>query len=236
VPEDFADDVASVAALGEPVRRALYRYVVAQGAPVSREQAATGTGVAHHVAKFNLDRLVADGLLDVEYSRPPGRSGPGAGRPAKLYRRAARDISVSLPERRYDLAGHVMAEAITVAGRDGVPVDDALHAVARGTGRRLGESAEVDETAPALDAAGEALARYGYEPRLVRPEAVEVGGAVQLVLANCPFHRLAADFTQLVCGMNLDLVGGLVDAVRPGELAARLDPGPDRCCVTVATA
>ena len=225
--EDFADDVASVAALGEPVRRALYRYVVAQGAPVSREQAAAGTGVAHHVAKFNLDRLVADGLLDVEYSRPPGRTGPGAGRPAKLYRRAARDISVSLPERRYDLAGHVMAEAITVAGRDDVPVDDALHTVARGTGRRLGETTEVEAAAPALDAAGEALARYGYEPRAVEGE---------LVLANCPFHRLAADFRQLVCGMNLDLVGGLVDAVRPGELAARLNPGPDRCCVTVAEA
>jgi len=229
MPDDFATDVASVAALGEPVRRALYRFVVAQDAPVSREQAAAGTGVAHHVAKFNLDRLVADGLLEVEYSRPPGRTGPGAGRPAKLYRRAARDISVSLPERRYDLAGHVMAEAITVAGRDGVPVDDALHAVARETGRRLGESAEVDETAPALDAAGEALARYGYEPRVVDDEA-------QLVLANCPFHRLAADFTELVCGMNVDLVGGLVDAVRPGELAARLDPGPERCCVTVAEA
>ena len=225
--EDFADDVASVAALGEPVRRALYRYVVAQDAPVSREQAAAGTGVAHHVAKFNLDRLVAEGLLDVEYSRPPGRTGPGAGRPAKLYRRAARDISVSLPERRYDLAGHVMAEAITVAGRDGVPVDGALHAVARETGRRLGEGAAVDDAAPPLEAAREALARYGYEPRTV---------AAEMVLANCPFHRLAADFTQLVCGMNLDLVGGLVDAVRPGALAAHLNPGPDRCCVTVVEA
>src|SRR4051794_35344309 len=97
--ESFAADVASVAALGEPVRRDLYRYVVTQHDPVSREAAAAATGVAHHVAKFNLDRLVAEGLLDVEYSRPPGRGGPGAGRPAKLYRRAARDISVSLPER-----------------------------------------------------------------------------------------------------------------------------------------
>src|SRR3954471_2014137 len=139
--EDFAADVASVAALNEPVRRELYRYVVAQDGPVSREKAAAGTGVAHHVAKFNLDRLVADGLLEVEYSRPPGRGGPGAGRPAKLYRRAARDISVSLPERRYDLAGRVMAEAITVAGRDRIPVDDALRVAARDTGRHLGGDA-----------------------------------------------------------------------------------------------
>src|SRR4051812_6218113 len=223
--EDFAADVASVAALGEPVRRELYRYVVAQDEPVSREKAAAGVGVPHHVAKFNLDRLVADGLLDVEYRRPPGRSGPGAGRPSKLYRRAARDISVSLPERRYDLAGQVMAEAITIAGRDGVSVDEAVHQAARTAGRRIGESAEVDAATPAREAVSEVLARYGYEPRVI-------DGAV--VLANCPFHRLAADYTELMCGMNLDLVGGLLEAVGPGVLSAALDPGPDRCCVTIA--
>src|SRR5690242_11670803 len=115
--DDFAADVVRVAALNEPVRRELYRYVVAQDEPVSRDKAAAATGVAHHVAKFNLDRLVADGLLDVEYARPPGRGGPGAGRPAKLYRRSAREIAVTLPERRYDLAGGVLAEAVTIAGR-----------------------------------------------------------------------------------------------------------------------
>src|SRR4051812_26864076 len=119
--EGFAVDAARIAALGEPVRRELYCFVVAQDEPVSREKAASGTGVPHHVAKFNLDRLVAAGLLDVEYRRPPGRGGPGAGRPAKLYRRAARDVTVSLPERRYDLAGRVLAEAITIADRDRIP-------------------------------------------------------------------------------------------------------------------
>jgi predicted ArsR family transcriptional regulator len=223
--EDFAADVASVAALSEPVRRALYRYVVAQDEPVSRDTAALGIGVPHHVAKFNLDRLVADGLLDVEYRRPPGRSGPGAGRPAKLYRRAARDISVSLPERRYDLAGRVMAEAITIAGRDGVPVDDAVHTAARTAGRQIGESAEVDAAAPVRDAVSEVLARHGYEPRVIDDE---------VVLANCPYHRLATDYTRLMCGMNLDLIGGLLEAVCPGELSAALNPGPDRCCVTIA--
>jgi predicted ArsR family transcriptional regulator len=224
--DDFAADVASVAALSEPVRRELYCYVVAQDEPVSREMAAAGTGVAHHVAKFNLDRLVADGLLDVEYSRPAGRGGPGAGRPAKLYRRTARDISVSLPERRYDLAGRVMAEAITIAGRDRVPVDDALRTAADATGRRLGQGAEAGAGDP-IDAVSEVLARSGYEPRTV---------AGEVVLANCPFHRLAVDYTELMCGMNRDLIGGLLDVVCPGTLSARLNPGPDRCCVTVGEA
>src|SRR5439155_9153327 len=112
-PDDFDTQVAGVAALGDPVRRALYRYVVAQPGPVSRDQAAVGVGVPHHVAKFHLDKLEADGLLEVEFSRPPGRGGPGAGRPAKLYRRASREVAVSLPERRYDLAGRVMARPVT---------------------------------------------------------------------------------------------------------------------------
>ncbi len=214
--DEFDAQVASVAALGEPIRRGLYQYVVAQEGPVGREQAAAGTGVALHVAKFHLDKLVADGLLEADYSRPPGRGGPGAGRPAKLYRRSSRHIAVSLPERRYDLAGRVMAEAITAATRQGIPVADALRAAARTVGRSLGVPG---------DQPAEVLARHGYEPRTT-------GDAV--VLANCPFHALAERYTELVCGMNLDLINGLLDALGPGERRARLDPAPGRCCVTIA--
>ncbi|GAA3829355.1 transcriptional regulator [Sphaerisporangium flaviroseum] len=224
--EELDGDIVSVAALGEPVRRNLYRYVVAQDRPVGREQAAAGVGVAHHVAKFNLDKLVTDGLLEVEYSRPPGRTGPGAGRPAKLYRRATRDISVTLPERHYDLAGHVMGEAITIAMRDAVPVGDALRKVARATGRRLGETAEPAGLTAPLEAVSHVLACNGYEPR---------AAADGLILANCPFHRLAENYTELVCGLNLDLIDGLLDAIGHEGVCARLDPGPGRCCVTLGT-
>lgn len=223
--DDFVADVTSVAALSEPVRRRLYRYVVARGTPVSREDAAAGTGVAHHVAKFNLDRLVTDGLLEVRYSRPPGRGGPGAGRPAKLYVRANRDIAVSLPERRYQLAGQVMAEAITIAGRERLPLAEALTEAARTTGRRLGEEATGAE-GPAAEVVADLLERHGYEPR---------AAAHEILLANCPFHSLAAEYTELVCGINLDLIGGVLDAVDAGGLCARLDPAPGRCCVTIAT-
>ncbi len=124
--EDFVAQVTGVGALAEPARRSLYRYVVAQPRAVSRDQAATGVGLPRHTAKFHLDRLVADGLLDTEFRRLPGRRGPGAGRPTKFYRRADRQFAVSLPERSYELAGQVLAAAVERADRDGVPVRDAV--------------------------------------------------------------------------------------------------------------
>jgi predicted ArsR family transcriptional regulator len=222
--DDFAADVTRLAALGEPVRRALYGYVIAQPGPVGRDQAAAAVGVAHHVAKFNLDRLVADGLLDVEYSRPPGRGGPGAGRPAKLYRRADREIAVSLPGRRYDLAAQVLAEAITRAATGGIPMDEALRAAAAEAGHRMGRTAAEHGDLPALDAI---LAHHGYEPRR------EPG---RLALLNCPFHHLAETYTQLMCGINVDLINGLLAEVEPDGPCARLTPQPGRCCVTVEDA
>src|SRR5690606_29150594 len=127
-------------ALAEPTRRELYRYVAAETEPVSREQAANALGLPLHAVKFHLDRLVADGLLDVEFRRLSGRSGPGAGRPAKLYRRSARQFAVSLPDRRYDLVGDVLATAIDRSMREGIDISEAVRNAAEDTGRRLASS------------------------------------------------------------------------------------------------
>src|SRR6266496_6099000 len=226
---DFDAQVAGVAALDEPVRRALYRYVVAQPGPVSRDQAAEGTGVPRHVAKFHLERLAEGGLREGEFRRPAGRGGPGAGRPTKLSRRASRELRVSLPERRYELAGQVMAQASVDAEHNDVPIAAALRRTAKGTGRTLGEEARRRVGSRASQAALEAAARgvlaeVGYEPR-TDPDG--------LTLVNCPFHALAQNYTDLVCGMNLDLIDGLLVGLGRASLEARLDPAPGRCCVTV---
>ena len=228
-PDHFDTQVQGVATLGEPVRRALYRYVVAQPEPVGREQAAAGTGVARHVAKFHLDKLVADGLLTVEYRRPPDRRGPGAGRPAKLYRRAEREIAVSLPPRRYDLAAQVLAAAMVSASQTGAPPAEALRQVARETGRTLGVQGRAAASGRGgRSATARALARIletnGYEPR---PDA---GG---ITLVNCPFHNLSRDYTELVCDMNFQLVDALVESIGDSRLRAELDPAPHRCCVRI---
>jgi predicted ArsR family transcriptional regulator len=227
--DDFDAQVTGVAVLAEPVRRALYRYVVARSEPVSRDQAAEGIGVPRHVAKFHLDKLEDEGLLEVEFRRPTGRAGPGAGRPAKLYRRSPRELAVSLPVRRYELAGRVLVRAILDAERAGVPIAEALPAAAAEAGRALGEEARRRAgpragRAALAAAAREMLDEHGYEPR-ADPDG--------LILANCPFHALAKDSTELVCGMNLDLIDGLLAEVQGAHLQARLDPAPGRCCVTV---
>jgi len=229
-PQDFDSRVTSIAALGEPVRRQLYRYVVGQPEPVGREQAAAAVGVARHVAKFHLDKLEEEGLLEAEYARPAGRSGPGAGRPAKLYRRSSHDLEVSLPERRYDLAARVMAEAITIAELQGVPIGAALREAAAEAGRELGREARMKSGVRAsgrdtLAAVEQVLTERGYEPKNVGQE---------LELANCPFHNLAQKYTNLICGINFDLIDGLLDEAGATGLHAQLQPIPGRCCVTIS--
>jgi predicted ArsR family transcriptional regulator len=225
--EDLDATVVGISALAEPVRRSLYRFVAASPDAVSRDQAAAGVDVAPHVAKFHLDRLVDDGLLEFEYRRPPGRGGPGAGRPAKRYRRSERELSVSLPERRYQFAGQLLARAIADADGQGTPVREALRRAATEQGRSLAvtvlERARARPTPRALERSIRlVLTESGYEPR-DHPDG--------MVLANCPFHSLAQEHTELVCNMNLDLLAGLTSALEDGHLHAVLDPAPEYCCV-----
>lgn len=227
--EHLTEQIDAVGALAEPVRRSLYRHVASETEPVSREQAAAALGLALHTVKFHLDRLVEAGLLEVEFRRLSGRTGPGAGRPSKLYRRSAVEVSVSLPERRYDVAGEVLAAAVDRSLAEAAPVAELLPEVAREVGRRIGaeyaEEAGVDDGADGLARTSDVLGRYGYEPVVLDHE---------LCLANCPFDRLAAQHTQLVCGMNHDLIEGVLDGAQVDGLSARLVPHAGFCCVRVA--
>ncbi|WP_020660106.1 helix-turn-helix transcriptional regulator [Amycolatopsis benzoatilytica] len=205
------EDIEAIAVLQDPVRRRLYEYVVAQRGEVSRSDAAEAVGVQRTLAAFHLDKLVDAGLLETESRRLGGQSGPGAGRPAKLYRRSGAELQFSVPERDYRTAADLLAEVAEVAR-----LDTALQAAARREGRAAAQP--VGD----LSAAAAVLAGRGYEPR---PD-----GDV-LRLANCPFQVLSQRHPGLVCGMNLALLEGLLDGA-PG-LRARMDPRPGLCCVAV---
>lgn len=228
--DQFEEQVAGIGALVEPARRALYLFVVAQPDAVSREQAARAVDLPVHSAKFHLDRLVAQGLLEVEFRRLSGRGGPGAGRPSKLYRRSATEVSVSLPERRYDLAGEVLASAVERSMSSGAPVADAVREVAGEQGRNIAAARRDDGDAgdrAGLEELGELLREHGYEPRADEGE---------ICLANCPFDRLAAEHVELVCGMNLALIDGVIDGLGLEGVEANLAPQPGSCCVRVRDA
>jgi predicted ArsR family transcriptional regulator len=230
--DDLAKRVAGIAALADPIRRDLYLYVSAQPTPVSRDQASDALGIARHSAKFHLDKLAEEGLLDTSFKRLTERRGPGAGRPNKLYTRSSRQLSVILPERRYDLAGELLATAFEDSATQGIAPADALKAAAAGWGRNVADQARATagpRPSPErlLGCTCQALEENGYEPH-------RSGGAI--VLRNCPFDALAREHTELVCGMNLAILDAAAEQLPEISLTARLEPSPDRCCVVLEPA
>lgn len=220
--QERLDDISGVAALDHPISRAAYQLVVDRGW-VSRDAAALAMDLSRSVAAFHLDKLAGAGLLDVRYERTSGRTGPGSGRPAKLYGRSAREITVSLPPRRYDVAGALLADAVERAEQANIPVKQAVGEVARRTGREAaGASGKRGR-----EAVMQSLRQRGYEPRKRGRE---------IALLNCPFHALAVQHRDLVCGMNLELLTGLLEGVTGVKLRARPEPEPGYCCVRVAPA
>jgi predicted ArsR family transcriptional regulator len=191
---------------------------------VSRDRAASALALPRHQAKFHLDRLERAGLLDAVYARPAGRGGPGAGRPAKLYRRSAREIAVTIPARRYELASALLAEAIVAVAdqADAPAVLDALDAAAAAHGAELAAGVEAHRGDPLAAVIG-VLADNGYEPRR---------DGDRICMVNCPFHALAQTHTELVCRMNHALLAALASSVAP-RVETRLEPAPDRCCVVL---
>jgi predicted ArsR family transcriptional regulator len=218
------DEIGVVAVLADPTRRRLYDAVAAASGPIGREEAALAAAVPVHSARFHLDKLVEAGLVDTSYARLTGRTGPGAGRPAKLYQRSQVEIEVSLPHRSYDLVGGVLASAVerTLLGDD---AEEALRDEARARGRALGTS--YDGAGDDLARAAGALAEEGFEPRRDGDE---------ICLHNCPFDALVEAHAELVCGLNLDFVSGVLDGLGCSAARARLQPDLEHCCVRVAKA
>jgi predicted ArsR family transcriptional regulator len=228
-------DLASLSSLDDPLRRRLYEVVTSQPGPVSRDEAASAAGIGRALAVDHLDKLVESGLLTASYQRPPGRSGPGAGRPAKMYVRSDREFAVTVPPREYELAARLLVQAVEADPSDRSRT--ALAEAARRLGTELGSAfrpSPADRDAGGRDAAGPeaderdvkgVLTQQGYEP------CCGADGVIRL--RNCPFHQLAEQHRELVCGMNLALVEGLVEGLGADGWHPALDPRPGQCCVAI---
>jgi predicted ArsR family transcriptional regulator len=209
--------MARLAALDSPVRRRLYSYVASSDSPVSRDEAASATGISRTLAAYHLDRLAEADLLRVSYVRPAGRGGPGAGRPAEPCTGAGGEGAESLPPRNSGRLAEQLAAAVATDDSGSLPATVA--AAARDAGRA---AADGDNEAPDLVAL---LERCGYQPTCTEDGNLE--------LRNCPFHRIAQHHKELVCGANEQLLRGLLDGAGHSDASVRLDPRVDRCCVLV---
>lgn len=216
--------ISQLTILGDRLRRSMYLLARKRPAGVKRDEVAAELGISRRLAAFHLDKLAQEGLLDFHYARPPGRSGPGAGRPAKVYRAVDPGVEVSLPERRYDVMGQVLAES--VAGSE----ERARHAMdlAYKTGLEIGQQVKRDErlrppgAERAMSVMSEVLEDHGFEP---------FQSGDELSLLNCPFHAMAQQNPGLVCGMNQRFLEGILRGLGNESLDAVLQPTPGQCCV-----
>src|SRR5919112_6056571 len=138
----WANRMAALASLGDEKRLQLFELVAAWPGAVGRDEVAQAAGIPRSTVSFHLDRLVQDGLLAVEFHKPPGKTGPGSGRPAKMYRPVAGEIGASVPDRNYDLAGELMAAAIEKSTTAGEPIKDTLPSESWRLGNAMAEATE----------------------------------------------------------------------------------------------
>jgi predicted ArsR family transcriptional regulator len=225
------DAIATASLLNEPVRRALYEHVARSDEAVDRDEAAAATGIGRPLAAFHLDRLAAAGLLEIEYRRRSGRSGPGAGRPAKFYRRArGRTVELSMPARRYRLAAEIFAEGLD--RRSDEVVRDDVRAAARERGAAIGANegdrgttgtpgGRRSRRARRMELVG-LLEAEGFEPR---------DDGREIRLRNCPFDVLVPEHRGLTCSMNLSLLEGVASGVGDTGLVPVARPTEGSCCV-----
>ena len=217
----------AIGALEDDLRRRMYVFIRSTAAPVSRDEAAAHVGISRKLAAFHLDKLEERGLLVSHYARPPGRTGPGAGRSSKLYEPSDVEIDVSIPERHYDIVGEIMVAALD---QDSPESPRAVaKRVAGEKGRAIGEEVKTElrlrppGTERALAVAEETLAKYGYEPYR------DDDGAVSM--RNCPFHKLSRNAPELVCGLNREFIDGMLRGLGNESIDASLEPTPGECCV-----
>jgi predicted ArsR family transcriptional regulator len=223
--ETFDDQVRRIASLSDSTRRSVYTYVVGQGKEVSRDDTSEALGISRALAAFHLDKLAEEGLLETTFRRLREGRGPGAGRPSKLYRRSGIRVEVSLPHTQYAFAARLFVRAIANGG-----TPDALFRLAGEQGFEIGTEARRRAGArpsksALMEQAMAVLGEQGFEPVM--------GANGEILLRNCPFDAAVQESKEIVCGMNLHLMDGLVKGLRLRGVTAKLDPKPGFCCVAI---
>ncbi len=224
----FDQEVSDLAAaLGDTTRRGIYMAVRESAEPMIASQIADLFAIHANVARHHLDHLVADGYLQVSHKRPSGRSGPGAGRPAKHYEPTAKDISVQFPTRRYDLLAELLLRIVQRVAPDnaGEVAEEVGREYGRELAAELGFGAD-DGYDAAARAVASAMTGIGFDME-ARP------GEQRLVTRHCPFGVAADNHPDIVCRLDQGLVSGLLETTGQQSLAIVTPHGAeDDDCLT----
>lgn len=216
-----------MAALRDPTRRRLYRYIERQPAAVGRDEAARAIGVGRALAAFHLEKLVGVGLLRPEYRRLSGRTGRGAGRTSKLYKRAAQQVDISLPERHYAVLARLLAESIS-AGQPMPPDAQPAHEYGRALGVRARRRLRgTPPPARLLQCVEDVAEKLGFDPYRDASDGLR--------LRNCPFDPLSRLYTPVVCGVAQAILTGVVEGLGGDQLIVSREMRPQRCCGIIST-
>jgi len=224
LPADAA--IKAVAALEDDLRHGMYEFIRTARAPVTREQAAQAVGISRKLAAFHLDKLVAAGLLRSHYEPVGGLR--KVGRTPKVYEPVDADIRISIPERQHDVLAAILIEAVLTGRGDETARQSAMR-VAHERGQTVA-AVEREQLRPGRLGAERALTlsegllnRHGYEPDRVSPVCV--------ALRNCPFHPMAGQAPELVCGLNHAFLTGFLTGLDAPTVEAVLEPRTGECCV-----
>jgi predicted ArsR family transcriptional regulator len=222
--------LTAIAALSDPFRRRLYRFVRRSHGPVNREQAAASIGISRKLAAFHLDKLVDVGLLHATHERVGHVR--KVGRAPKVYQPSQTVVRISIPEHQHDMLAEILLDAVVDQRADESAQQAALR-LAQQRGEELG-GAERTRVRPgrlgaerALTMAEGILAKYGFEPARDDLTAIR--------LRNCPFHPLTQRAPELVCAINHAFLTGFLRGLQATTVHAVLAPHPPECCIRLHT-
>lgn len=212
LPDDEQEIQRLVAALGDGTRRRVFFTVREADGLMGKDEVAEAVGITRRLAGFHLDKLVEQGFLRAEFQRRTGRTGPGAGRPAKLYALAEAEQQSRLEVKHYELLAELLLRAMS--DRSGEDPQEVLERVGYEFGRELGEAERKAGRSPSYQSTTDAvmgvvgvLTRFGFGAT-----AEEDG---RITARACPFEEMAKVDPVRVCGLDRAIWRGVLSAFNP---------------------
>lgn len=208
--------------IGESELRDALLYVRGAPRPVSADDAAAALGVHRSVARSRLEKLLHAGLLDTRFSRRNGRTGPGAGRPAKLYSAAPEAKALEFPPRHLPALLGRLLDRLPADGRE-----EALRAAGEDFGRDLARTAGLRPRAQVedgLERVCAAVRSLGYHAAVDRIE----GDTAVISTPTCPLRPLVTENPEAAL-IDRGMWAGLVERGIRGVQAESVDCETHTC-------